>query len=88
MAFSGADDKLEFFKSEAHKYVFFLLNYQGAKLASSLGACWKHYYNKALIEEWQQNIIKVIKTEFPESHHEINEALTNLTALVEDLRGK
>ena len=83
MALPNVEDKLEFFKSEAHKYVFFLLNYQGAKLASALGAYWKHYCHPEVTLAWGEDIKETILKEFKGNETGISSALQNLKDLVE-----
>lgn len=83
MALPGAEKSLEFFKSKAHEYVFYLLNYQGSKLAHSIGVNYQYYYDAEKTNELVAKVTKIIMDEFKETDHNIALALSNLDDLAQ-----
>lgn len=78
------ESKELYFKGEAEKYLFYLLELQGEERLNKLGVNKMHYVNKERANKWKNNIAKIIHPD--NCHHEkAEEAMEVLNKLYEEM---
>lgn len=75
---------MKYFKTDADKYIFALLELDGTSRTKILGITKKMYYSKKLADEWYMQILEAIHTRTP-SDGEAQKALVKLNKLYSNM---